>query len=227
MRYYPAFLDLSGRRCLVVGAGRVGRRKLAGLLALDPGRRPAEVLVLDPGPASDADLPPDPVVRYERRPFRESDLEGCALVFAASSDPAANAEAARLCAARGIPCNCADNPAASGFIVPASASQGLLSVAISTAGSSPALSRAIREELESDLLPRWAALTALMERLRPLVLDRGLDSDENAPLFRSLVHSDLGAALAAGDRERARAVLRDLLPAELAQRIEELTHGLD
>lgn len=227
MRYYPAFLDLSGRRCLVVGAGRVGRRKLAGLLALEPGRRPAEILVLDPGLAPGADLPPDPVVVYVKRPFRDDDLEGRSLVFAASSDPETNARVARLSAARDIPVNCADDPAASSFIVPASASRGSLTLAVSTAGGSPALSRLLREELEAELLPRWAALAAIMERLRPLVLGLGQDSDENAPLFRALVRSDLGAALAAGDLERARAVLRELLPAELAPRIEELTHGMD
>ncbi len=227
MRYYPAFLDLSGRRCLIVGAGRVGRRKLAGLLALDPGRRPAEILVLDPGLAPNSGLPHDPMVMYVKRPFREDDLEGRALVFAASSDPAANAEVARLCAARGIPVNCADDPAASGFIVPASASREGLTLAVSTAGGSPALARLLREELEAEVLPRWAALAAFMERLRPLVLGLGQDSDDNAPLFRALVRSDLGAALAAGDLERARAVLGELLPAPLAPHIEELTHGLD
>ncbi|MEW5772668.1 MAG: bifunctional precorrin-2 dehydrogenase/sirohydrochlorin ferrochelatase [Thermodesulfobacteriota bacterium] len=227
MRYYPAFLDLSGRRCLIVGAGRVGRRKLAGLLALDPGRRPLEILVLDPGLGPDSDLPQDPAVVYVKRPFRDDDLEGRALVFAASSDPEANARVARLCAERGIPCNCADAPAASGFIVPASASRGGLTLAVSTAGGSPALARLLREELEAEFVPRWAALAAFMERLRPLVLGLGQDSDDNAPLFRALVRSGLGAALAAGDRERAAAVLRDLLPRELASRIEELTHGMD
>jgi precorrin-2 dehydrogenase/sirohydrochlorin ferrochelatase len=227
MRYYPAFLDLSGRRCLLVGAGRVGRRKLNGLLALDPGRRPAEILVLDPGFAPHADLPPDPMVMYVKRPFRDEDLEGRSLVFAASSDPETNARVARLCAERGIPCNCADDPAASSFIVPASASRGGLTLAVSTAGGSPALARLLREELEAEVLPRWAALTGFMERLRPLVLGLGQDSDENAPLFRALVRSGLGEALAAGDLERAQDVLRDLLPAELVPRIEELTHGMD
>ena len=227
MRYYPAFLDLSGRRCLVVGAGRVGRRKLAGLLALDPGRRPREILVLDPGLAPDAGLPHDPVLMYVKRPFREDDLEGCALVFAAASDPAANAQVARLCAERGIPCNCADDPGTSSFIVPACASRDGLTLAVSTAGGSPALARLLREELEAEVLPRYAALSRFMERLRPLVLGLGQDSDENAPLFRALVRSELGAALASGDLGRARAVLRSLLPAALAPRIEELTNGLD
>lgn len=225
MRYYPAFLDLSGRRCLVVGAGRVGRRKLASLLALEAGRRPAEVLVLDPGPA--ADLPPDPAVTYEQRAFRPGDLEGRTLVFAAASDPAVNAAVAGLCAQQGILCNCADDPAASGFIVPASASRSGLTLAVSTAGGSPALARMLREELERDALPRYAALAAFMDRLRPLVLGLGQESDANAPLFRSLVRSDLGAALAAGDRDRAAALLRNLLPRELAPHIEELTHGID
>ena len=89
---YPIFISLSGIRCLVVGLGQVGQRKLSGLLACNP----ASVLVLDPaGPATEsapeaAELLRDPRVHFERRACETADLNGCGLVFAATGSAAEN-----------------------------------------------------------------------------------------------------------------------------------------
>ncbi len=225
MRYFPVFLDLSGRRCLVVGAGGVGRRKLAALAACDP----EEVLVLDVAglPASFQDLFEQPGVRFESREFRPEDLEGRFLAFVATGDRNANRTVATLCQERGILCNVVDDPEACDFISPSSFNKGELSLAVSTGGASPSLARQIRREVEEFLGERYDGLLELLHRLRPWVLALGRPQSANAALFNSLVESSLGEALTQGDKEQARAILVRDLPPELHQYIPELVDGLD
>lgn len=224
MRYYPIFLDLTDRSCLVVGAGSVGCRKIASLLE----SAPARVHVLDTAPPSEElqALLEDKRVTYEQRAFSPADAAGCTLVFAATSDVAVNAAVASACAARGILCNCADAPAASSFIVPAHIQQGNISVALSTHGGSPALSRKLRREMEAWLGDRFTGLGELLARLRPLVLALQQETRQNTTLFRDLVDSPLADALHRRDRPACEALLKALLPPELHPHIMELLHDL-
>lgn len=224
MRYYPVFLDLHGQRCLVVGAGEVGCRKIASLLESDP----AVIHVLDVAEPSSClqALLEDKRIVHERRGFLPQDAEGCALVFAATSNPAANREIADVCAAKGILCNCADAPQASSFIVPAHVQQGSITLALSTQGGSPALTRRLRRELEAWLGDRFTGLAELMARLRPLVLALQHETRRNTTLFRDLVESPLADALQRRDRTACEALLKDLLPPELHPHIMELLHDL-
>ena len=93
--------------------------------------------------------------------------------------------------------------------------QGDLTVAISTGGSSPALARKIRQGLGEFLGTEYGAMLVLMSRLRPLVLGLGQGSPANSELFRELVNSPLLDALKLADAPRAEAILRDILPAAL------------
>lgn len=227
MRYYPLLLDLRGRTCLVVGAGSVGRRKLASLLACGPAR----VLVLDANPAAPDDpesatLLAHPAVSFEARPFTPVDAEGCALVFAATGNRAVNAAVADACRRGNVPCNVADAPDEGAFIVPAHFASGDLTVALSTGGHSPALARRIRRELQQWFGARYNAVTLLLGRLRPLVLALGRETGQNATLFRAVAESPLIDALAAHDRAEAERILSELLPAELHPHIVELLHEL-
>ena len=136
---YPIFISLTGIHCLVVGLGQVGQRKLSGLLACGP----ASVLVLDLAePATEvAALLSDPRVRFERRSCTQADLQGRALVFAATGSAAENSRIATLCAGAGILCNSASNPEEGCFQGPAVARHAPLAAALSTGGASPALAR--------------------------------------------------------------------------------------
>ncbi len=213
MRYYPIYVNLHGKRCLVVGAGQVGRRKIATLA--DCGA--ADILVLDLAEpdAACAELLSRPEVTFARRPFVPSDLDGRFLVIAATADEALNWAISRECAARGILCNIVDQPEKCSFIVPALFTQGDLTVAISTGGGSPALARKIRQGLGEFLGTEYGTLLLLMSRLRPMVLALGLGSPENSRIFREVVNSPLIEALERGDAAAAEAILRDILPAAL------------
>ncbi len=224
MRPYPLFMRLDGCRCLVVGAGGVGRRKLAALIPCGA----AEILVLDTSPpdAELAALLACPGVRFEQRTFSADDLAGRSLVFAATGVPAVNADIARLCRDGGVLCNVIDDPAAGSFIVPAHFACGDITVALSTGGQSPALARRIRMDLEAWFGNRYDGLVVLMGRLRPLVLALGDETGQNAALFRTIVGSPLVDALAAKDRQRCEDLLHTLLPVELHPHIVELLHDI-
>ena len=220
-RYYPLFLDLGRVKCLVVGAGAVGRRKIGALL--ESGVR--ELVVLDPEHPASGFLPEHPALVFEARRFVPEDLAGCALVFAASGDREVNAAVAAACAERGIFCNCADAPLEGTCIVPATARAGGMALALSTGGASPAYARHLREELEGWLHEK-APLAVLLGRIRPRLLALDGDTMQNTILFRALVQSGLGAALAAGDGKRCEELLAAALPEDLHPWIAEFLDGL-
>lgn len=223
MPYYPLFLDLHQTSCLIVGAGGVGLRKLATLLQAQPQR----VTVLDNAPPGPDCLPwlGDVRVIFVQQAFSPAYLQGHQLVFAATGDRAVNAAVAAACRERGLWCNCADAPAEGSFIVPATASHGNLSAALSTGGASPALARKLRQELEEWLKPR-SALASLMGRVRPFVLTLGLNTAQNTRIFRAMAMSDLQQALADKDRQDCETQLQALLPAALHPHIVEFLYDL-
>lgn len=224
--WYPLFLDLSASRCLVVGAGRVGCRKIDALLRGGVG----EILVLDTAwPAMQetwtAGLQQAMTagrVVFCQRQFRAQDVNGCALVFAATGDRKVNAAVTAAARERGIPCNSADAPYAGDFMTPARVDAGDICLALCTGGESPALSARIRREVAAWLGERYDGLCRLMGCLRPLVLALGHDSEHNGELFRRIVQSPLAECLAQRDREASERLLRELLPQELHPNIAEL-----
>ena len=145
---YPIFLDLSGRRCVVVGGGEVANRKARKLL-----QARSRVVVISPEIGAELE---SVAVEVHRRPYREGDLEGAYLAFAATNAREVNAAVAREAKERGVPVNVADSPSEGDFALPSTLRRGRLQVAISTGGASPTLARRIRGELEEAFGPEWA-----------------------------------------------------------------------
>lgn len=224
MRYYPLFIDLTAKDILVVGAGAVGRRKINSLLAASPRR----IIVLDPAFTSESmrELAAKGPVECLARTFRPEDLEDKILVFAATDNKEINAGIAALCEARNILCNIADAPDLCGFIVPAHFREGDLTIALSTNGSSPALAKRLRRELENFTKKRYASLLVVLGRLRPLLLELGLDTAQNTAIMQELVESSLGELLEHGNEGAARDLLARRLPKTLHPRLGDLLHGL-
>jgi precorrin-2 dehydrogenase/sirohydrochlorin ferrochelatase len=224
MRYYPLFADLSAKKCLVVGAGEVGRRKIGTLAACGA----MEVLVLDlspPGPDM-REILDHPAVVFEQRAYEDRDLDQRFLVIASTSDEDLNWRISRACQDRGILCNIVDQPEKCSFIVPALYTQGDLTVAISTGGGSPALARKIRQDLGDFLGSEYGAGLLLMSRLRPMVLGLGLGPQRNSGIFRGLVDSGLLEALESQDRAMVQDLLARHLPQELHHCLAEITDGI-
>lgn len=224
MHGYPVYLSLESLRILVVGAGRVGERKVASLLAAGA----TNILVFDPALSEERrrEIGKAPGVRIVSRALAEDDLAGASLVFAATDDLVENTRIAALCMERGILCNVAAPRGAGTVYIPSLAGTQGLMAAFSSGGNSPALVKRIREEAQVWLETRYGPLLVFMKRLRPLVLALGLPVDENSALFRSVVYSAMDQALMRNDGVTAREMARTLLPPSLHDRIEELLHGL-
>ena len=229
MRYYPLFLDLSLAACLVIGAGNVGRRKISTLLESGA----ASVVALDPF-VDQNELQvylEDSRYRFERRIFKEDDAAGKNLVFVCTSSREANRKAAEACRAQNVLCNVADAPREGMFIVPSHVEAPPLTLALSTGGASPALARALKEDLETWLGGSYVPLARFLERLRPLLLALGLESGLNAEIFRALCapefRAEFCAAVRAGEYERMLDLTKKIVPPALHASLKELLHGLD
>ena len=197
MRYLPILVDLRERRCLVVGGGDVAARKVEQLLTAG-----ARVTVVAPRVNARIDelAAQRPAVRVERRPYAPSDLDGVALAFAATDDPALQQEIATQAGAAGVWLNAVDEPERCSFVMPAILDRDPLVVAVSTGGASPALARRIRDDVGERLGPEYdAAVSRLAELRRRFVPGRA----RQAALLR-LVEDGLLDALRRGDEDGVR-----------------------
>ncbi len=156
MSLFPIFLKLTGRPCVVIGAGHLAKSKIASLRAAE-----ASVTVIAPE-ANEAigELAATGEITLLRRPYQEGDLTGAFLVVAATNVPAVNRAVFAEATATGVLCNAVDDPPFCDFYFPSVVRRGDLQVAISTAGNSPALAQQLRKELNEQLpldLGDWLA----------------------------------------------------------------------
>jgi uroporphyrin-III C-methyltransferase/precorrin-2 dehydrogenase/sirohydrochlorin ferrochelatase len=204
---FPLFVDLRGRRVVVVGGGLVARRKVAALR--DAGARvrlvAREVL---PDLQADADAGRlDLVVQ----PFDPGHLDDAWLVVAATDDGAVNEAVAAAAAQCRVWANVVDDAERSSVQVPARVERGPLQVAISSGGGAPMLARHLREKLEAELDESWAHLAVLLTRYRRLIRARFPDIGTRRDFFERVIRGDVPALLRAGDADGARDALRALL----------------
>jgi precorrin-2 dehydrogenase len=167
---YPVNLQVGGRRCLVVGGGRVALDKVDGLLAAG-----AEVTVV--APEVDPELESRPVT-LERRPYRDGEVAGHRLVVVATGDPEVNAAVAADAEAAGIWVNAADDPEHCTFTLPARVRRGDLLLTVSTGGRSPAVASWARRRLEEEFGPEWEVLLDLVADARDELRAGGRSAEE-------------------------------------------------
>jgi siroheme synthase-like protein len=163
---YPVNLLVAGRRCVVVGGGRIAARKIAALL--DAG---ATVHVVAPDLSPEVqDWQASGTVTVDQRPFTPTDLDGAWLATTATPDPAVNQAVYDAGEARRIFVNAADDPDRCSFTLMSVVRQGDLVVTIGTGGRSPALATYLKDHVASEMGPEWAVLLDLLsderERLR-------------------------------------------------------------
>jgi cobalt-precorrin 5A hydrolase/precorrin-3B C17-methyltransferase len=140
---YPIFLTLRGAHVVVVGGGKVGQRKIAGLLAAE-----ASIRVISPKvtPELEAWIRAGRV-EWIARGYQYGDLAGARLVCAATDDRRVNARVAEDAAALGLLCNVADAPAEGNFHVPAVHREQGCVVAVGTGGADPARAKRLRDRI--------------------------------------------------------------------------------
>lgn len=199
MRYLPISLDLTGRRTLVVGGSDAAARK-AQLLA-SAGARVA-VIASRVGREMEA-LTDSGAVRLFRRDAAAADVVGVALVFVDSGDQAIDAAASAAARAEGVPVNVIDAPALSTFIMPAIVDRDPITVAISSAGTSPVLARQIRARIEAMLPANLGALARFAQRFRGAVAAVRPDGRARRRFWERFFNGPIAALVLAGDERRA------------------------
>ncbi len=159
---YIACLRLSGRPCLVVGGGEVGLEKVEGLLACD-----GRVTLVAPAAVPELEVyAAEGSITWERREFRESDLDGRFLAIAATSDTDVNISVYDGAERRAMLVNVVDVPPLCNFILPAIVRNGSLAIAISTAGASPALAKRMKREIAEVFGEPYARLAEILNEVR-------------------------------------------------------------
>ena len=187
MKYYPIFLDIKGRNCLVVGGGDVGTRKVEMLLKCG-----ALVTVVSMDATGTLKrLFGDQRITLVLRAYRPSDLDSKFLIIGATNDEKLNQQLSRDAEKRNLLCNIADRPAACNFILPAIVQQGDLVLAISTSGKSPAFAKKLRIDLEKQFGKAYAIFLDLMGAIRGRLLLENHTPEQHKPLFQEIIHSDI------------------------------------
>jgi precorrin-2 dehydrogenase/sirohydrochlorin ferrochelatase len=162
LKYYPVFLDIQNKKCVVVGGGEVAARKAERLL--DCG---AKVLVISPKLSPDlAGLKEKNVISHIAAEYQGDLIDGAALIIGATDDEKTNARISLDAGSKGIPVNIVDDPQKCDFILPALVQSGDLAIAIGTGGKSPALARHLREELEAGYGSEYEILLNILGNLR-------------------------------------------------------------
>jgi precorrin-2 dehydrogenase/sirohydrochlorin ferrochelatase len=187
------FLKLAGRQVLVVGAGKVGEGKIAGVL--DTGARVR--VVSREATAAVREWARAGQLELELRSFSPEDLDGAFVAVVATASPDLNEFVYREAQLRGVLCNVVDVPEFCDFYYPAVVRRGDLQIAISTSGQSPSLAQKLRQQLEQQFGPGYAAWVAELGETRRLVQASDLSPERKRELLHSLASREaLEAALA-------------------------------
>lgn len=196
---FPMFMKLAGRQILVVGAGKVGEPKIGGLL--ETGAR-IRVVSLK---ANDAvsEWARQGRIELELRAFSPDDLDGAFLAVVATNFRTLNERIYYEAQRRRVLCNVVDVPDLCDFFYPAVVRRGDLQIAVSTAGQSPSLAQKIRQQLEKQFGPAYAAWVAELGATRKLILASDLDRERKLDLLHSLASREALEAALAGTPELA------------------------
>lgn len=190
---FPMFLKLEGRPCLVVGGGKVGEPKIGGLL--EAGAR-IRVVALQAS-SGVREWARAEKIELELRAFLAEDLDGAFLAVVATNSRSLNERIYQEAQRRGVLCNVVDVPDLCDFFYPAVMRRGDLQIAVSTAGQSPSLAQKIRQQLEKQFGPAYAAWVEELGETRKLILASDLDQERKLDLLHSLASREaLEAALA-------------------------------
>jgi siroheme synthase-like protein len=188
-RLYPAFLSLRGKTCVVIGGGHVAHRKVRSLLPTG-----ASIVIISPLLHQELQtLLATESIRHIPDTYSREHLSGASLVFAATNDPAINQQVAQDAQQQGLWINIADNPDNSDFHVPATIHRQDLTLAISTAGGSPAFARYVRELLEQALHESLGQALDMIAQARPHIL--AAPKAQQTQLWDSLLSLHLEAVI--------------------------------
>jgi siroheme synthase-like protein len=205
--FFPIYLNLSGKRVIVIGGGEVAERKVASLSGTG-----AEISVISPHLTPNlSSLAKSNTISWKGRNYVHGDCSGATLVFSATDDPTVSRAVWEEATTAGILINTADQPLLCDFIMPAVVRRGDLAIAISTGGASPALAATLREKLSEVFGPEYEELLKLLAQARTEIQRRFHDEGDRKALHYRILESNLIDLLKRQDRESAERLLREMI----------------
>ena len=208
MKYYPIFLDIRGKICVIIGGGEVAARKAERLL--DCG---AKVLVISPklSPALTA-LKEKDIISHVATSYSGDLINGAALVIGATDDEKTNAQISLDARRQGIPVNIVDDPKRCDFILPSIVQRGDLVITVGTGGKSPALARHLREELEVKYGKEYEILLNILGGLRVIMVkNEGIGKD----WFESLLAEGILDSIKEKNKDKVKKIVQKITGEEV------------
>ncbi|PZT57258.1 precorrin-2 dehydrogenase/sirohydrochlorin ferrochelatase family protein [Paenibacillus silvae] len=185
--YTPIYVNTSGKPVLVIGGGRVAERKVKGLLQGE-----ARIAVISPQLTPELEqLHQESRFEWIARSYRNGDLRGAFLVYAATDDLQVNTAVVKEAEAASILVNDAISSGNSSFITPSVVRRGRLSIAISTAGAGPAAAAEIRALLEQQFGDEYETYLDFLHQMRMEIKSRALSPVIRSKLLRRLTEMDI------------------------------------
>jgi len=192
--YYPVFLDITDKICLVVGGGKVAERKAAMLLQFN-----ARVVVVSPVMTKMLlKLGEEAKIAYFQRTYAAQDLDNAALIFACTNNSAMNSKIKREAARRNIPVNVVDAPDVCDFIVPSIIRKGDLTIAVSTSGELPLLSKKLRQKIEEIVTDEYLEYLHIMGEFRRHLMKTVKEARKRGFIMKHIGKMDMQEVITAG-----------------------------
>ena len=202
-RYYPAFIDVRERNCVVIGGGALGEEKVVKLLECD-----ARVIVISSEVTRVVEeLASQGEIEWLRREYQPGDLAQAFIAIASTDDDDMNRQIYTEAEERNVLLNVVDVTHLCTFIAPSVARRGEVTVATSTGGASPALARTFREKLESSRILEYADLAPILARGRAELRQRGLRVAPDH--WQSCITEELLDTVQSGDEATAYQMLEE------------------
>ncbi len=205
--YYPVYLDLKNKKCVIVGGGAVAERKASALFPTG-----AKICLISPTYTPQlAQWSDEKKLNIINRKYQAGDLAGVFLVVCATDNEDVNRQVAADAERLGILVNIVDVPELCNFIVPSIVKRGDFIISISTGGNSPALAKKTRKDLEQKFGGEYGEYVELLGECRRLVLDRIPDIKKRSRIFQALVDSDLLFLIKQGNRNKLKQCIEKII----------------
>ena len=195
--YYPLFLDINDRNCVVIGGGKVAERKVELLL-----QSGARVTLISPKASRKLKvLHEQRKIKYIQRACTPDDIKDAALIFTCTDNAVVNKMVKSEAGKRKIPVNVVDNPTLCDFIVPSIIRKGDIIIAISTSGKLPLLSKQLRKKLEELLTDEYIEYARVLAEVRDYFLKKIKDKHQREKIMKYVATLGLHEVIATGSQE--------------------------
>ncbi len=203
-KFYPIHLNVTGKKCVIIGGGKVAYRKARSLKESG-----ANVVVVSPEVCAEM-VSEDGLVLIERE-YEECFLDDALLVIAATDNEAVNKKVTLDAEKRNIIVNVVDYPERCSFIVPSTINRGDLCISISTGGASPAVAKRIREELETAFGKEYEEYLDLLTEMRSLAMSSIEDSVKRRKVLQRLAEKEIFDTVKSEGVKEAEARMRRII----------------